>query len=70
MPKSVQGRTKTMIREMWQAPSLTEAKDAYDQFCAAWETKYPWRRLIGFKLIPLVMERRTFVDGELMEEAA
>ncbi len=140
MPKSVQGRTKTMIREMWQAPSLTEAKDAYDQFCAAWETKYPkaveclrkddgslfsfysfpaahwthlrtsnpiestyatvrlrtkrtkgcgsrtatltmvwklaleaektWRRLMGFKLIPLVMERRTFVDGELMEAAA
>ncbi len=138
--ESVQGRTKTMIREMWQAPSLTEAKDAYDQFCAAWETKYPkaveclrkdegslfsfysfpaahwahlrtsnpiestyatvrlrtkrtkgcgsrtatltmvwklaleaektWRRLMGFKLIPLVMERRTFVDGELMEAAA
>ena len=140
MPKSVQGRAKTMIREIWQAPSLTEAKGAYDQFCAAWETKYPkaveclrkdegsllsfysfpaahwthlrtsnpiestyatvrlrtkrtkgcgsrtatltmvwklaleaektWRRLMGFKLIPLVMERRTFVDGELMEAAA
>ena len=39
MPKSVQGRAKTMIREIWQAPSLTEAKGAYDQFCAAWETK-------------------------------
>ena len=127
-----------MIREIWQAPSLTEAKGAYDQFCAAWETKrrrveclrkdegsllsfysFPaahwthlrtstiestyatvrlrtkrtkgcgsrtatltmvwklaleaektWRRLMGFKLIPLVMERRTFVDGELMEAAA
>ena len=140
MPKSVQGRAKTMIREMWQGASLEEAKGAYDQFCAAWETKYPkaveclrkdegslfsfysfpaahwthlrtsnpiestyatvrlrtkrtkgcgsrtatltmvwklaleaektWRRLMGFKLIPLVMERRTFVDGELMEAAA
>ena len=30
-----------MIREMWQAPSLTEANGTYDQFCAAWETKYP-----------------------------
>ena len=39
MPKSVQGRAKTMIREMWQAPSLTEAEGAYDQFCAAWQTK-------------------------------
>ena len=29
-----------------------------------------WRRLMGFKLIPLVMERRTFVDGELTEAAA
>ena len=140
MPKSVQGRAKTMIREMWQGPSLEEAKGAYDQFCMAWEAKYPkaveclrkdegslfsfysfpaahwthlrtsnpiestyatvrlrtkrtkgcgsrtatltmvwklaleaektWRRLMGFKLIPLVMERRTFVDGELMEAAA
>ena len=41
MAKSVQGRAKTMLREMWQAPSLPEAASAYDQFCTAWKTKYP-----------------------------
>ena len=140
MPKSVQSQAKTMIREMWQAPSLEQAKGAYDQFCEAWATKYPkavaclrkdeqslfsfyafpaahwvhlrtsnpiestyatvrlrtkrtkgcgsrtatltmvwklaleaektWRRLMGFKLIPLVMAGREFVDGELTEAAA
>ena len=140
MPQSVQGRAKTMIREMWQAPSLEHATSAYHQFCEAWEAKYPkavaslrkdegslfsfygfpaahwihlrtsnpiestyatvrlrtkrtkgcgsraatltmvwklaleaqrrWRRLMGFKLIPLVMEGREFVDGELTEAAA
>ncbi len=29
-----------------------------------------WRRLMGFELIPLVMEGRAFVDGELTEAAA
>ena len=123
-----------------QAPSLQEATAAYEQFCEAWEAKYPkaveclrkdkaslfsfyrfpaehwthlrttnpiestyatirlrtrrtkgcgsrtatltmvwklaleaektWRRLMGFKLIPLVIEGRAFVDGELMEAAA
>lgn len=140
MPKSVQSKGKAMIHEMWQAPSLEEAKEAYDQFCEAWADKYPkavdclrkdeqslfsfyafpaahwvhlrtsnpiestyatvrlrtkrtkgcgsrtatltmvwklaleaektWRRLMGFKLIPLVMEGREFVDGELTEAAA
>ena len=140
MPKSVQSQAKTMIREMWQAPSLEKAKGAYDQCCEAWATKYPkavdclrkdeqslfsfyafpaahwvhlrtsnpiestyatvrlrpkrtkgcgsrtatltmvwklaleaekpWRRLMGFKLIPLVIEGREFVDGELTEAAA
>ena len=137
MPKSVQSKAKTMLREMWQAPSLEEAKGAYDQFCEAWATKYPkavaclrkdeqslfsfyaypaahwvhlrtsnpiestyatvrlrtrrtkgcgsrtatltmvWKLALeaektwrGFKLIPLVMEGREFVDGELTEAAA
>ena len=140
MPKSVQSKAKTMLREMWQAPSLEQAKEAYDRFCAAWATKYPkavaclrkdeqslfsfyafpaahwthlrtsnpiestyatvrlrtkrtkgcgshtatltmvwklaleaektWRRLMGFKLIPLVMAGREFVDRELTEAAA
>ena len=140
MPQSVQGRAKTMIREMWQAAALEHALSAYDHFCTAWETKYPkavaclrkdegslfsfygfpathwthlrtsnpiestyatvrlrtkrtkgcgsrtatltmvwklaleaqrsWRRLMGYNLIPLVMEGREFVDGELTEAAA
>ena len=140
MAKSVHGRATTMIREMWQAPSLEKAKGAYDLFCEAWAAKYPkaveclrkdedslfsfyafpaahwthlrtsnpiestyatvrlrtkrtkgcgsrtatltmvwklaleaektWRRLMGFKLIPLVMEGRIFIDGELTEAAA
>ena len=41
LPQAVQGRAKTMLREMWQAPSLEHASSAYDQFCTAWETKYP-----------------------------
>ena len=41
MPKSVQSKATTMIREMWQGPSLEEAKGAYDQFSEAWATKYP-----------------------------
>ena len=41
MPKSVQSKAKTMLREMWQAPSLEEATGAYDQFCEAWAPKYP-----------------------------
>ena len=36
MPKSVQSQAKTMLREMWQAPSLEKATEAYDQFCEAY----------------------------------
>ena len=36
----------------------------------ALEAEKTWRRLMGFKLIPLVMEGREFVDGELTEAAA
>ena len=36
----------------------------------ALEAEKTWRRLMGFKLIPLVMEGREFVDGELSEAAA
>ena len=41
MPQSVQSKATTMIREMWQTPSLQEATAAYDQFGEAWEAKYP-----------------------------
>jgi putative transposase len=36
----------------------------------ALEADKSWRRLMGFKLIPLAMEGRAFVDGELTEAAA
>ena len=36
----------------------------------ALEAEKTWRKLMGFKLIPLVMEGREFVDGELSEAAA
>ena len=34
----------------------------------ALEAEKTWARLMGFKLIPLVIEGRAFVDGELMEQ--
>ena len=36
----------------------------------ALEAEKTWRRLVGFKLIPLVMTGRELVDGELTEAAA
>ena len=36
----------------------------------ALEAQRGWRRLMGFKFIPLVLEGREFVDGELTEAAA
>ena len=36
----------------------------------ALEAEKTWRRLMGFKLIPLVMAGREFVDGELIEAVA
>ena len=41
MPKSVQSKAKTMVREMWQAPSRAKALDAYEHFCRSWGEKYP-----------------------------
>ena len=139
MPKSVQSKAKSMIHEMWQAPTKETALEAYRHFCSAWAEKYPkaveclqkdeeqlftfydfpaahwvhirttnpiestyatirhrtkrtkgcgsrtatltmiwklameaqktWRRLMGYQTIPLVIEGRRFVDGEL-EKAA
>ncbi len=39
-------------------------------FKLAYETQKTWKKLKGHKLIPLVMEGRKFIDGELKEEAA
>jgi transposase-like protein len=140
MPKSVQGKAKAMLHEMWQSPTKEKALAAYEHFLSSWEEKYPkaveclrqdkeelfafyefpaahwvhirttnpiestyatvrlrtkktkgcgsrmatltmvfklaleaektWRRLTGHKQIELVMQGRTFVDGELQEAAA
>jgi putative transposase len=41
MPKSVQGKAKGMLHEMWQAPTKEKALAAYDHFLSSWEEKYP-----------------------------
>ena len=41
MPRAVQSKARTMVREMWQAPSRETALQAYDHFCRSWDQKYP-----------------------------
>jgi putative transposase len=41
MPKSVQGKAKAMLHEMWQAPTKEKALAAYEHFLSSWEQKYP-----------------------------
>ena len=41
MPKSVQGRAKSMLHEMWQAPTKEKALGAYEHFLTSWGEKYP-----------------------------
>ncbi len=41
MPKSVQGRAKGMLQEMWQAPTKEKALAAYEHFVGSWQEKYP-----------------------------
>jgi transposase-like protein len=41
MPKSVQGKAKAMLHEMWQAPTKEKALAAYEHFLSSWEEKYP-----------------------------
>ena len=135
MPKSVQGKAKSMLHEMWQAPTKEKALAAYEHFLSSWGEKYPkateclrtdkeelftfydfpavhwvhirttnpiestyatvrlrtkktkgcgsrvatltmvfklareaektWRRLMGHEQIPLVMEGKRFIDGEV-----
>ena len=135
MPKSVQGKAKSMLHEMWQAPTKEKGLAAYEHFLSSWGEKYPkateclltdkeelfaffdfpaahwvhirttnpiestyatvrlrtkktkgcgsrmatltmvfklareaektWRRLMGHEQIPLVMDGKKFIDGEL-----
>ena len=41
MPKSVQGKAKGMLHEMWQAPAKEKALAAYEHFVSCWQQKYP-----------------------------
>ena len=41
MPKSVQGRAKQLIHEMYLSPTRKAALATYDQFITSYQTKYP-----------------------------
>ena len=41
MPKSVQGRVKELIHEMYLSPTRKAALEAYDQFIASFQANYP-----------------------------
>ena len=41
MPKSVQGRAKQLIHEMYLSPTRKAALAAYDQFISSYQAKYP-----------------------------
>jgi len=41
MPKSVQGKAKNMLHQIWQAPTKEAAMAAYEHFIASWGEKYP-----------------------------
>jgi putative transposase len=41
MPKSVQGRAKALIHEMYLSPTRKAALAAYDQFITSYQAKYP-----------------------------
>jgi hypothetical protein len=41
MPKSVQGKAKQLIHEMYLAPTRKAALAAYDQFISSYQANYP-----------------------------
>src|SRR3977135_1000303 len=41
MPKSVQGKAKQLIHEMYLSPTRKAALAAYDQFISSYQTKFP-----------------------------
>jgi transposase-like protein len=41
MPKSVQGKAKGMLQDMWQAPTKEKALAAWEHFVSSWHEKYP-----------------------------
>jgi putative transposase len=44
MPKSVQGKAKQLIHEMYLAPTRKAASGAYEQFISSYQTKFPKAR--------------------------
>ncbi len=41
LPKRMQGKAKSMLREIWQAPTRATAEQAFDAFTTAFEAKDP-----------------------------
>ena len=41
MPKAIQSKAKSMIHDMYMAPTKKDALEAYDHFVKAFEDKYP-----------------------------
>ena len=41
LPKSKQGKAKSMLHEIWMAPTKAEAEKAFDLFLTMFEAKYP-----------------------------
>lgn len=41
LPKSVQPKAKSALHDIWQAPTREQAEQAFDQFIATYEAKYP-----------------------------
>jgi transposase-like protein len=41
LPRTVQGKAKGMLHEIWMAPTRTRARAAFDQFLETYEGKYP-----------------------------
>ena len=41
LPKSIQGKAKSMLHEIWMAETKAEAERAFNQFVATFEAKYP-----------------------------
>jgi len=41
LPKSVQGKAKAMLHEIWQAETTADADKAFDLFVSTFEAKYP-----------------------------
>ena len=41
MPKCIQSKAKSMIHDMYMAPTKEDATDAYDHFVKTFEDKYP-----------------------------